>query len=64
MVEVLIVGSVFNEIIEGREFYEIPEKYIKISASMSQKAMTSLVSGKLPKNIVANTELLLARTYL
>ena len=29
MVEELFEGSVFKEIIEGREFYEIPEKYIK-----------------------------------
>ena len=31
---------------------------------MSETAMTSFVSGKLPKNILANTELLLTRAYL
>lgn len=34
------------------------------SASMSGTTMTSLASEKLPLSIVANTELLLARTYL
>ena len=51
-IEHLIVGSVFKEMIEGSSLENLM-KYLrsisKTSASMSDTAMTSLVSGKLPK---------------